>query len=49
MLEFILLNVNRNAKKIDAARQSLEGYGTEFNKRLYDYLIGKFKKLRKTK
>lgn len=34
---------------MDQARQSLEGYGTQFNKKLFDYLAAKFKKLRKTK
>lgn len=49
MLDFVLHNANRNPKKMEQARQSLEGYGTEFNKKLFDYLVAKFKKLRKTK
>ncbi len=49
MLDFVLNNVNRNPKKIEQARQGLQSYGSQFNKKLFDYLIAKFKKLRKTK
>lgn len=49
MLDFVLKNVNRNEKKLSEGRQKLEGSGSEFHKRVFDYLVGKFKKLRKTK
>jgi len=49
MLDFVLKNVNRNEKKLSEGRQKLEEYGSEFNKRMFDYLVDKFKKLRKTK
>jgi hypothetical protein len=47
MLDFILHEVHRNPKKIEEARQALQGQ--EFNKKLFDYLLSKFNKLRKTK
>lgn len=49
MLEFILTHINRENEAIDSARESLQGYGSEFSKKLFDYLINKFKKLKKTK
>lgn len=48
MLEFILSNCHI-PKKMEQARAALEGYGSQFLVNLFDYLIGKFKKLKKTK
>lgn len=47
MLEFILSNSHNH--KVDQARAALEGYGSTFLLGLFDYLMGKFKKLKKTK
>lgn len=49
MLDYVLRYVNRDNKRLDRAKEKLEEYGSEFNKKLFDYLYGKFKKLKKTK
>ena len=49
MLEFILRHMNLNNKMIEKGRENIQLSGSEFNKRLYDYLCSKFKKLKKTK
>lgn len=49
MLEFVLNHINRHNEVIDEARENLQGYGTDFTRRLFDYLVNKFKKLKKTK
>lgn len=41
--------MNRDSKKLDQAREALEDYGSEFNKKLFDFLVGKLNKLKKTK
>lgn len=49
MLDYVLRYVNRDNKRLDRAKERLEDYGSEFNKKLFEYLYAKFKKLKKTK
>jgi hypothetical protein len=49
MLEYILKHYRKDVQKLDIARQALQGFGNEFTKKLFDYLVAKVSKLKKTK